>query len=66
MFWTDEDRKQLFSDLPEVFAEVAHEYPCCDVPTLKGCYGCRVRYCFNRESERFSNYVRVRMEVENG
>jgi hypothetical protein len=40
MFWRDEERKEFCQKNPMRFAEVAHQYRCCDVPTIKKCVEC--------------------------
>jgi hypothetical protein len=43
MFWTEKER-QSFWERDEVrFAELAHEYLCCDIPTLRLCKKCDMK-----------------------
>lgn len=40
MFWTKEEREDLWQRDQIRFAEIAHEYLCCDVPTITQCRIC--------------------------
>lgn len=42
MFHTKSERSELWRQSQILFAEVAHQYPCCDVPTLGVCYLCGI------------------------
>ena len=40
MFWTKKEREDLWQWDQVRFAEIAHNYACCDVPTITQCLLC--------------------------
>lgn len=40
MFWTKDEREAFWKRNQIGFAELAHEYLCCDVPTVTACALC--------------------------
>ena len=42
MFYREDERQELWERNQIHFAEIAHQYFCCDVPTLKMCFECDV------------------------
>ena len=51
MFYRQDEREGLWQRNQISFAERAHEYPCCDVPTVTACVLCDINPldCKNRE-----------------
>ena len=59
MFWTSEERNNMWKNDQSRFAEIAHNYLCCDVPTVTQCMFCTKNYsCKNRKEvlKALSNY----------
>lgn len=54
MFWRKDERENLWQRDQVRFAEVAHNYPCCDVPTITMCMLCGKanEHCQNRAEAR--------------
>lgn len=50
MFWRKDERQGLWERNQIRFAEISHEYLCCDVPTITKCILCTVAEsdCKNR------------------
>ena len=42
MYRTEAERKGLWERDQIHYAEIAHQYPCCDVPTVLGCLHCKI------------------------
>jgi len=40
MFWTKEEKEKLWQQNQARFAGIAHDYPCCDIPTITQCFAC--------------------------
>jgi hypothetical protein len=43
MIWTKKERQEFFDRDPIAFAERAHEFACCDIPTLSDCLNCKIK-----------------------
>lgn len=41
MFYREDERKRLWKRSEIKYAEIAHQYLCCDVPTLDKCLDCK-------------------------
>ncbi len=41
-FYTKEEKKFLFEENEIMYAEIAHQYGCCDLPELKNCEVCDI------------------------
>ena len=50
MYRTEKERKDLWEQDQIRFAELAHNYPCCDVPTVRMCAACEIEpeLCSNK------------------
>lgn len=42
MFYSKDERDKLWERSQVGFAEKAHEFPCCDVPTVDACWKCKI------------------------
>ena len=47
MFYTEKERQDFFDKDPIKFAARAHDFLCCDIPTLRACLNCKNTDCFN-------------------
>ena len=47
MIYTEEEKKEMWERDQVYFAERAHEFPCCEIPTLSLCLKCDLNYCVN-------------------
>jgi hypothetical protein len=48
MIYTKKERQELWERHPIFFAEKAHEFPCCDIPTFEMCLKCKIKDCENK------------------
>ena len=39
-YWGEDERKELWKESQILYAEVAHSYPCCELPTIEDCRIC--------------------------
>lgn len=43
MFYTTQEREDLYAHSPIMFAEKTHTFPCCDIPTIQMCLDCTLK-----------------------
>ena len=58
MFYTPEERNRLSQESPTMYAELAHEYPCCDLPIVTDCAVCSI------DPEKCSNKAEIKQALE--
>jgi len=51
VYWTEKERQELWERDQVRFAEISHNYLCCDVPTITKCILCthNPKQCLNRK-----------------
>ena len=60
--YTHKERMQLWNDDQVLFAELAHQYPCCDIPTEVNCKTCKIT-CENKGGRKMK-MTDFEMDVE--
>lgn len=52
MYYTEKERNDMSRQNFIFYAERAHEFPCCDIPTIKMCWDCNIdgaENCHNKK-----------------
>lgn len=42
MYYTEDEKKDVWARCQIEYAERAHNYMCCDLPTIKRCWDCNI------------------------
>jgi len=58
MFYTPEERDRVSREAPTMYAELAHKYPCCDLPIVTDCAVCSI------DPEKCSNKAEIERALE--